>query len=207
MARHTVNTQCHLTCHCSRRAIAEARFAREHEARPQPSYGVGPSNTRPVMRPAILVTAALLACESHPRAIQEDTRATAMPATLPGVDSTAVSVVGPTLIAFYPDVSQAQADSSEALSTVLDDYSFHLSTASDSLRKLGFVIVERAHGPIHILSGSSSREVVPAPDSADVGYIFTAPGRQDSIAYGVMTNGDLIDAGTAFLGLRSRPPA
>jgi hypothetical protein len=111
---------------------------------------------------------------------------------------------GPTVVAFYPAVTQTQVDSSADLSTVLDDFSYHLSTATDSLRKLGFRIVERPHGAIRLLNGTSSREVTPARDSADVGYLFASPGRQDRIWYGVMTNADLIDAAREFLELPSR---
>ena len=114
-------------------------------------------------------------------------------------DSELVPLRGPTLIAFFPRVTQAQVDSSEDLATVLDDFAYHLSAARDSLLALGFVIVERPHGPLVVVEGSRSRDIIPATDSADVGYVFVAPGRREQVLYGVRTNTDLIEAARTFL--------
>ncbi|HEU4787292.1 MAG TPA: hypothetical protein VFS57_07795 [Gemmatimonadaceae bacterium] len=110
-----------------------------------------------------------------------------------------VARAAPTLISFYPTVTQAQVDSSEDLATVLDDFSYHLSTAQDSLRAMGFAIVDHPPGTIRIIDASSSRDIALAPDSTDVGFVFVAPGRRDRVMYGVMTGSELIDAGHTFL--------
>ena len=52
------------------------------------------------------------------------------------------------------------------------------------------------------IDGSQSRTVIAAADSADVGYIFAAPGRRDQMFYGVMTNSDLIAAARLYLAAR-----
>lgn len=114
-------------------------------------------------------------------------------------DSTAIRVRGPTLVPFFPVVTQAQVDSSDELSTVLDDFTYHLASARDSLTRLGFVIIDRPRGLVRIRDDNGSRDITPAADSAYVGYIFIAPGRRDHLAYGVMTNSELIDAARAFL--------
>ena len=106
---------------------------------------------------------------------------------------------GPTLIAFYPNAPQAQVDSSEELSTVLDDFSFHLSTARDSLAAQGFTTVERPGRLFTVVEGTQARTIAAALDSADVGYVFVAPGRRDRFYYGVMTNSDLIEMAHRFL--------
>ena len=157
------------------------------------------------MRTVILLAAVCIACQTKTtRPDRSIDRAASRTAT---GDSTAVVLNGPTIIAFFPAVTQAQVDSSEELSTVLDDFDYHLASARLSLRSLGFQVVERPRGSIRLLNGTSSREVSPASDSADVGYVFAAPGRPALISYGVMTDSDLIDAARAFLGLQSRPPA
>lgn len=111
----------------------------------------------------------------------------------------AVHVRGPTLITFYPTVTQAQVDSNEDLATVLDDFSFHLSAARDSLLALGFTIIDHPPGIVRVIDGAAARDIALAPDSADVGFVFVAPGRQDRVLYGVTTGIDLIDAGHKFL--------
>jgi hypothetical protein len=120
------------------------------------------------------------------------------------VDSTTVLVQGPVLVAFYPAVSQAAVDSSEDLATVFDDFSFHLSTATDSLRALGITVTERPVGQIRLSEGGRKREFVPAKDSADVGYLFVIPGQPDRVRYGVMTNSDLVDAARHYLAARGQ---
>ena len=152
------------------------------------------------MRLAFIIALVTLACSSEPTpargansSVSTATDRTAVP------DSVVVRVHGPTLISFYPTVTQAQIDSSEDLATVLDDFSYHLSTAQDSLRAMGFTIVDHPPGTIRIVDASGSRDVVLAPDSADVGFVFVAPDRRDRVMYGVMTSSELIDAGHKFL--------
>ena len=92
-------------------------------------------------------------------------------------DSSLVRVRGPTLIAFYPDATQAQVDSSEELTTVLDDFSYHLSSASDSLAAQGFTIVERSGRSFPIVEGQTASTSAAAGESACGGYGLRDPGR------------------------------
>src|SRR5262249_34910329 len=133
------------------------------------------------VRPLLLLSIGLLACQAGSNAKRTDSSSPGATSVAASIDSGDVAVRGPTLIAFSPALTQAQLDSSEDLSTVLDAFPYHLSTASDSVRKLGFVVVARPHGSIRLLNGTSSRDVTPAPDSANVGYIFAAPNRQDRL--------------------------
>lgn len=150
------------------------------------------------MRLAAILSIATLAC-SHKGAAGH---ANALDSTR-AADSAAVHVHGPTLIAFFPTVTQAQVDSSDDLATVLDDFTFHLGSANDSLTKLGFVVIDRPHGTFLIVDGAGSRQITPALDSADVGYVFIAPGRRDHLAYGVMASLDLVEAARTFLAGKS----
>ena len=152
------------------------------------------------MRLAFIIALVTLACspERTPARGANSSTSTATARTA-APDSMVVRVHGPTLISFYPTVTQAQIDSSEDLATVLDDFSYHLSTAQDSLRAMGFAIIDHPPGTIRIVDESSSRDIALAPDSADVGFVFVAPGRRDRVMYGVMTGGELIDAGHKFL--------
>lgn len=113
------------------------------------------------------------------------------------LDSTRIIVNGPTLIAFYPLISPA--DTSEETATVMDDFSHHLSTATDSLTAMGFRIEMRVIDSVLTAQDNRSVDFKPLKDSADIGYYFARPGRSPVIVYGVRTNADLIQSGRAFL--------
>jgi hypothetical protein len=152
------------------------------------------------VRFSVIIPLAALACSSDRLPARGDKpRAGATTSLAPVPDSMAVHVRGPTLIAFYPTVTQAQVDSNEDLATVLDDFSVHLSAGRDSLLALGFTIVDHPPGMIRVIEGAVARDIALAPDSADVGFVFVAPGRRDRVLYGVTTGADLIDAGHKFL--------
>ena len=152
------------------------------------------------MRLTVITFLAALACSSDRapvRGAKPSTGGTSSLAPVP--DSMVVHVRGPTLVTFYPTVTQAQVDSNEDLATVLDDFSFHSSAARDSLLALGFTIVDHPPGIIRVIDGAVARDIALARDSAEVGFVFVAPGRRDRVLYGVTTSTDLIDAGHKFL--------
>lgn len=119
--------------------------------------------------------------------------------TADSADSNVVLINGPTLLAFYPAVTQAQVDTSEELTTVFDDFSYHLSTAADSLRALGVKVEERPVGQLRFIEAGEKRQFMPAKDSSDFGYLFLAPRRAMRVHYGVMTNTDLVQSAREYL--------
>lgn len=153
-----------------------------------------------------LMLTLVLACTSRSGVRFPDTsRPTSGRNTVRGAESSAaVFVRGPTLIAFFPRMSQAQVDSSADLSETLGDFSYHLSTALDSLRALGITVEQRPVDAIDIIEAHERRRFVPANDSSDVGYVFVAPGRHDRTFYGVMTNSDLLAKAREFLRSQDR---
>jgi hypothetical protein len=121
-------------------------------------------------------------------------------------DSVWIDLKGPTLIGFYPIVTNAQIDADQDLATVLDDFSYHFGSASDSLAALGFTLTMRG-GDTLWLRTTSDRWMVTRPrDSADVGYLLVDPERRQLVMYGVRTNLDLIESGMAFLRGRAVTP-
>ena len=60
----------------------------------------------------------------------------------------------------------------------------------------------RSCGALRIVDHGVSRQIIPAADSAHVGYVFVAPGRREHFYYGVMTYTDLTEAARAFLNGR-----
>ena len=160
------------------------------------------------MKSFVALLLATLACAERPSPRRPDSaRSVAFEALSDSVpkatDSTLVVIDRPTLIGFYPAVTQAQVDSSEELATVFDDFSYHLSSAADSLRALGITVTERPLGEIRLVEAGQQRQFVPAKDSAEFGYLFLAPGRAQRVYYSVMSNSDLV--ATAHEYLENRP--
>ena len=156
------------------------------------------------MKELVVLLLATLACAERPNPTTQDSAravvtAPASDSALETTDSMLVAIEGPTLIAFYPAVSQAQVDSSEELATVFDDFSYHLSSASDSLRALGITIESRPIGEIRFAEAGHRRQFLPARDSGEFGYLLVAPGRAQRVFYSVMSNSDLVEAAHEYL--------
>lgn len=168
------------------------------------------------------VGAALLACAEAPAPARQQTappparpaaaprEAAAPEATAPGAaaparrDSTWVEVTGPTLIAFYPPNAAALIDSAGDAATALDDFGFHLASATDSLRTLGVRVTSIGSRTLHVVSDGATTVFRVPPNSVDLGYYFVAPGRPARVEYGARTDADLIDAAREhLLGMRA----
>jgi hypothetical protein len=109
-----------------------------------------------------------------------------------------VTVSGPTLIGFYPLGSKAPAERDEGLSTALDDFSFHLSTAGDSLKAAGFAVELRGGDTLWLRTASDRARIIRAPDSSTIGYLFADTLRHRVILYGVRSNVELVDYAHQF---------
>lgn len=117
-------------------------------------------------------------------------------ATVP--ESAWVSIAGPTLVAFYPIVSNDALEADEGLSTALDDLSYHIGSAMDSLTEAGYSVAYRGGDTLWLRTRSARIRVVRAADSATVGYVFADTlGRLVTI-YGVRSNIDLVEYAHAF---------
>jgi hypothetical protein len=121
--------------------------------------------------------------------------AAAAPLRAQARDTSAVRVRGPVVVACYIPVPQARLDTDEDMATVFDDFSWHWSGASDSLRARGVVAEMRGGRWVKLLSAGRMRLVrCPRP----VGYVLAAPGRLPRVITGVETDSDLVDAAAAY---------
>jgi hypothetical protein len=150
-----------------------------------------------------LGSAALLACSEAAPPSTDGTAArppaprAAAPLPAAGAtarDSTWVDVTGPTLIAFFPPEASALLDSGGDDATALDDFGYHLASATDSLRALGVRVVGVGSRTLHVVADRQTTHFRVPQDSAEIGYYFVAPGRRPLVAYGVLTDSELIDA-------------
>lgn len=108
-------------------------------------------------------------------------------------DSAWVDVNGLTLVGFYPMVTNEQLERDEDLATVLDDFSYHLGTATDSLTARGVRVHLRGGDTLWLRTGADQWRFIRPGDSADVGYVFADTLRRRVVLYGVRTYVDLIE--------------
>lgn len=150
-------------------------------------------------RTAWPLLAAVVACQVSARQPEPDNTSGPIADAFAVVpDSDWIAVVGPTLIGFYPIVSNDQLERDEDLATVLDDFAYHIGTAMDSLIANRFMVHYRGGDTIWLRTGSRQWRFVRDADSADVGYLFTEPGQQQLVLYGVRSYLDLIEDAHAF---------
>jgi len=110
-----------------------------------------------------------------------------------------VEVTGPTLIAFYPPNAAALIDAGGDAATALDDYGYHLASATDGLRALGVQVVSVGSRVLHVVQDGRPIVFTVPPDSADLGYYFAAPARAPAVYYGVRTDSDLLETAHQYL--------
>ena len=127
----------------------------------------------------------------------------AVPARASVPDSTWIVVNQPVFVAFFPPVSEAQTTEDQDLNTVLDDFGWHITQATDSLEAEGFRVEVRFEDTLWLRSGHHEWRFVPLPDSTP-GYYLVAPNRTPVILYGVRTDIDLVEAAVRFR--RAGPP-
>jgi hypothetical protein len=113
-------------------------------------------------------------------------------------DSSWVPVTGPTLIGFYPVVSNEQISSDPGLAAALDDFSYHFGTAIDSLEAAGFATAMRGGDTLWLRSGKARWRVLRAVDSATIGYVFADPLGRRAVIYGVRSYLDLVEYAHEF---------
>jgi hypothetical protein len=94
-------------------------------------------------------------------------------------------------------------EAGEDLSAALDDFSHHLSAASDSLRALGFRVETQAVDSTRIVQDTLGVTFQLPKDSLDIGYYFAAPGGPPMIVYGVRTSTEIVQRAREFM---SRKP-
>lgn len=110
-----------------------------------------------------------------------------------------VIITGPTVIAFFPPVSQQQVDADPDLNEVLADFQWHLGGAREELEQLGVTVHELYKN--RILISDTGREHVFSPNT-ELGYYIVSPGREALVIYGVTTDVDLIDEARGYFGVR-----
>jgi hypothetical protein len=139
--------------------------------------------------------------DAEPQGVQapESTTAAALPAEFAAVPESAwVAVNGPTLVAFYPLVSNDSLEADQGLATALDDLAYHIGTAMDSLMAAGFMVQYRGGDTLWLRMPREHARVVRDADSAIVGYVFADSLGRRAMIYGVRSHLDLVEYAHEF---------
>ena len=141
-------------------------------------------------------------CEPVPQRSPPASRAATREATssvLTAVPESAwVVVSGPTIVAFHPAKSNVELDADTALAIALDDLSYHLGSAMDSLVAAGYRVQYSSGDTVWLRTVRLSSRFVREPDSATVGYVFTDALGRRAVIYGVRTYVDLVEYAHEF---------
>lgn len=113
-------------------------------------------------------------------------------------ESVWVEVRGPTLVAFYPLMSNAELEADPALAGALDDLAYHIGTAMDSLHAAGYGVEYCSGDTVWMRTGTVRSRFVRSPDSAAVGYVFTDTTGRRAVIYRVLTHLDLVEYAHEF---------
>jgi hypothetical protein len=111
------------------------------------------------------------------------------------------AVEGPTIMAFFRHVSDAEMNNGPDVNEALGDFQLYVSQAGPRLRALGVDLEVASATRFKLRMGNHVRDF--RARKGDVGYYFIAPGKEPRIEYGVMTDSDLVGAASRYFGLES----
>jgi hypothetical protein len=110
-----------------------------------------------------------------------------------------VVVHGPTVVAFFPPVAQAQLEKDPDTNEALADFQLYARSVRAPLRKAGIQFHELYTHSFRLRIGKKLTTFRPV--KVDVGYYLVAPGKEPRIQYGVMTDSDLLQAANEYFGI------
>ena len=145
---------------------------------------------------------ALVACTVERRSPDPGAAVVARPAidSISAVpDSAWIDVQGPTVIGFFPRVSDDRLGRDQDLAELLDHFSFNLGIATDSLEAHGFRVTMRSGDTLWLRARERKWRFVRSADSALVGFYFALPDGRDLVYYGSGAEINLVAHAKAFL--------
>jgi len=107
-----------------------------------------------------------------------------------------ITVRGPTVVAFFEPVPQAQLDKDPDASEALADFQLYARNVREPFRKAGIEFHEVYAHSFQLRAGKRLTTFRPA--KVKVGYYLVAPGTKPRIEYGVMTDADLLQAANEY---------
>jgi hypothetical protein len=112
---------------------------------------------------------------------------------------TVVIVNGPTVIAFFPPVTQSELNNDPDTNEALADFQFYARNVREPLHKAGIDFKEIYAVSFRVQRGE--RITTFRPGKATVGYYFVAPDKEPRIEHGVLTDADLRQIASKYFGI------
>jgi hypothetical protein len=111
-----------------------------------------------------------------------------------------IRVTGPTVVAFFPPVSEKELDKEN---DALDDFQWYARQVRAPFTNAGITFHE-LYAPSFRLSINEKVKVF-RPKDPGVGYYFIAPGKQPFVTYGVDTESGLFQTARDYFGIVVQP--
>jgi hypothetical protein len=109
-----------------------------------------------------------------------------------------IVVHGPTIVAFFEPVTEAELNADPDTNEALSDFQFYAEGARKAFLKTGIDFHEIYAKSFTIRTGT--RTATFRPGKITVGYYFVAPGKKPRIEYGVNTDVDLVAIARQYFG-------
>jgi hypothetical protein len=113
-----------------------------------------------------------------------------------------VVVNRPTIIAFFPPVTDEELSKSPDTNEALADFQYYAKRARKELQEAGIDFVEVYTTSFAVKS--DRKTTVFRGEKTNVGYYFVAPGKASRIEYGVMTDSDILRIATEYFRLMNK---
>jgi hypothetical protein len=110
-----------------------------------------------------------------------------------------VAIAGPTIVAFFPPITDAELQRDPDSNESLADFQVYARRVREPLKRAGVDFHELYARSFRVRVGRGER--VFRPGKAGVGYYFIAPAKKPRIEHGVMTSDDLLHIASEYFGL------
>ena len=110
-----------------------------------------------------------------------------------------IIVRGPSIVAFFAPVTQAELEKDPDINETLSDFQFYATQVRKPLKEGGIEFYELYASSIQLRVGK--RVTIFRLGKVSVGYYLVAPGRKPRIEYGVMTDEDLLQVAHKYFGI------
>ena len=109
-------------------------------------------------------------------------------------------VRGPTVVAFFPPVSDSELDSDADLNETLSDFQYYADEVRGPFKRAGIEFHE-AYTRSFLVRTKGKAITFRTARKNDVGYYFIAPGKKPHVEYDVMTDEELLDVAHDYFGI------
>ena len=109
-----------------------------------------------------------------------------------------IQVHQPTIVAFFPPVTQAELSKEPDTNESLNDFQLYVAQARQPLEKEGINLKVIYARRFQIRRGNTVTTVM--PKKVQVGYYFVAPDKKPLMENGVMTDADLLQVAGEYFG-------